>query len=58
MENLNSKYTSKNTQFCLITRKISTFSLAIFEVFFLYHLKGIVVLSLNLKKYFTFDNFS
>ena len=38
-------------------RQISTFYLAIFDGFF-YHSKGIVVLSLNLKRYFTCDHFS
>ena len=39
-------------------RQISTFYLAIFDGIFSYHSKAIVVLSLNLKRYFTCDNFS
>ena len=38
-------------------RQISTFELAIFDRIFLYRSKGIVVLSLNLKRYFTCDHF-
>ena len=34
------------------------FELAIFDRIFKYHSKGIVVLSLNLKRYFTCDHFS
>ena len=32
--------------------------LAVFDEIFLYHSKAIVFLSLNLKRYFTFDHFS
>ena len=38
-------------------RQISTFKLAIFDGIFFNHSKGIVVLSLNLKHYFTCDHF-
>ena len=38
-------------------RQIFIFYLAIFDGIFLYHSKGIVVLSLNLKRYFTCDHF-
>ena len=38
-------------------RQISTFELAIFDGILLYHSKGIVVLSSNLKRYFTCDCF-
>ena len=39
-------------------RQISTFYLAIFDGIYLHHSKGIVVLSSNLKRYFTCDHFS
>ena len=39
-------------------RQTSTFYLAIFDGIFLYHSKSIVVLSLNLKRYFACDHFS
>ena len=38
-------------------RQNSTFKLAIFDGIFFYYSKGIVVLSLNLKIYFTCDHF-
>ena len=39
-------------------RQVLAFEPAIFDGFFKYHSKGIVVLSLNLKRYFTCDHFS
>ena len=39
-------------------RQISTFYLAIFDGIYLHHSKGIVVVSLNLQRYFTCDHFS
>ena len=38
-------------------RQISTFQLVIFDKIFLYHSKSIVVLSVNLERYFTCDRF-
>ena len=39
-------------------RQNETFYLRVFDAFFLYQPKGIVVLNSNLKNYFTYDNFS
>ena len=39
-------------------KQISIFELATFDGLFLYHSKAIVVLNLNLKRYFSCDHFS